>query len=465
LIPEGTRAPVFTLKPKIPGNVWPVIPDGLGARMLALLRQLEDSQWLGPDALRQRQFAQLRAVLAFAHKAIPFYRDRLDATGISPGTDLTPEAWARLPLLTREDIQDAGPSLRAGRLPRNHGKPTPITTSGSTGKPITTYGTEVTGFFWCAITIREHCWHGRDFSRSLAAIRHYRNQSAPYPEGLESPNWGNSTAMVTTTGPAFMLNIYTPTQQQAEWLARRNPDYLITFPSNLPPLARYCRDNEIRIPNLRQVCTLGEVLPPEARSLCREAWGIGVKDIYSSQEAGYLALQCPDHEHYHVQSENVLLEVLDDDGRPCAPGQTGRVVATSLHNFAMPLLRYDLGDYAEVGDPCPCGRGLPVLTRINGRVRNLLTLPTGEQRWPVFGENNFNDIAPIRQYQIVQKSLETIEVRLVVLADLDDDQEERLRSLILDRLGHPFTLVFSYLDDIPRTASGKFEDFRSEIGT
>src|SRR5215510_10900500 len=102
-----------------------------------------------------------------------------------------------------------------------------------------------------------------------------------------------------------------------------------------------------------------------------------------------MALQCPDHEHYHVQTECILLEVLDTHGGPCAPGRAGLVVATPRHAFAMPLVRYVVGDYAEVGPPCPCGRGLPVLARIMGRTRNRLVLETGESYWPSFGTHRF----------------------------------------------------------------------------
>ena len=116
-----------------------------------------------------------------------------------------------------------------------------------------------------------------------------------------------------------------------------------------------------------------------------EAWGVPLSDMYSGREVGYLALQCPQHDHYHVMSEGNFLEVLGDDGRPCQPGETGRVVVTTLHNYVMPLIRYEIGDFAEVGEPCPCGRGLPVLTRILGRQQNMLTLPTGESRWTQIG--------------------------------------------------------------------------------
>ena len=110
----------------------------------------------------------------------------------------------------------------------------------------------------------------------------------------------------------------------------------------------------------------------------------------------------------------MLVEVIDAAGQPCAPGQVGRVVVTPLFNYAMPLLRYELGDYAEVGPPCPCGRGLPVLTRILGRERNaLLVAPTGERYWPAFGSRKFTEIAPIVQHQFVQKDAEWIEARLV----------------------------------------------------
>src|SRR3546814_3878705 len=91
--------------------------------------------------------------------------------------------------------------------------------------------------------------------------------------------------------------------------------------------------------------TVGETVSAKARGLVQRAWGVPLKDSYSCEEAGYLTMQCPDHEVYHVQSENVLLEVVDDDGRPCGPGETGRVLITSLHNFATPLIRYELGDY------------------------------------------------------------------------------------------------------------------------
>lgn len=456
-------APLVTPRSTIPGNLWPTIPSGTGARMQGVLAQLETTQWLDPEALRELQFRQLGQLLAHAYRGIPFYRDRLAAAGYAPDEAVSPEIWARIPHLTREDIQREGESLRSPALPPHHGKVHAVTTSGSTGKPIKTYGTTVTRFFWNVFTVREHLWHRRDLTGKLSAIRMVKGTDAAYPDGVALPNWGPATAMLFDTGPATLLSIRSTIKQQADWLRRQDPDYLITFPSNLIGLAAYCRDNGVKLAKLREVRTLAEILHPEARDLCREVWGVKVADMYSSQEAGYLALQCPEHEHYHAQAEGALVEILDDEGRPCGPGEVGRVVVTPLHNFAMPLIRYDQGDYAEVGGACDCGRGLPVLKQIVGRVRNLLMLPSGERFWPSLRISKIGELFPVRQCQFVQKSLDTIEVRLVPLRELTGEEEDKLRTTIQDHLGHPFELVFTYHDEIPRGAGGKFEDFKSEI--
>jgi phenylacetate-coenzyme A ligase PaaK-like adenylate-forming protein len=211
------------------------------------------------------------------------------------------------------------------------------------------------------------------------------------------------------------------------------------------------------------VRTLGESLDPETRALCREAWGVPLTDMYSAEECGYIALQCPEGEHYHVQSEGVLVEVLDEQGAPCAPGQVGRVALTPLHNFATPLVRYELGDYAEVGEPCACGRGLPVLKRVLGRVRNMLLTADGRRFWPLFGGRGFGDIAPVLQHQAVQKALDLVELRLVVASPLSAEQERRLEERALSRLPPGFRIAFSYPARIERSAGGKYEDFVSEL--
>jgi len=141
-------------------------------------------------------------------------------------------------------------------------------------------------------------------------------------------------------------------------------------------------------------------------------------------------------------------------------------VATSLHNFAIPLIRYDLRDHAEAGGPCPCGRGLPTIARILGRNRNMLRLPGGGERWPLVGFDRYREIAPIRQYQLIQHTLEEIEARFVTDRALSEDEEARLGAVIRSALGHPFRVSFTYFEsEIPRGAGGKFEEFVSRVET
>ena len=158
-----------------------------------------------------------------------------------------------------------------------------------------------------------------------------------------------------------------------------------------------------------------------------------------------------------------MVEVLNDDGRPSQPGQIGRIVITALNNFAAPMIRYENGDYAEVGTPCNCGRGLPVLNRIAGRFNNLVVLPSGDKITPTFMSQAVLTDLPINQIQLVQKSVNEIEARLVVGRPLNDAEEKRFAKEFADALGHDFDFKFTYLDEIPRLASGKYEVFRCEI--
>ena len=450
-------------KSSIPGIVWPGLPGPAAAERLALLQQFEQSQWWPPEALRAQQDRQLSILLSHAVATAPYYAERLRDAGVRPGKPLSPEVWARIPLLRREDIQQARSALHSRAVPKAHRPLHKLATSGSTGKPVEVVVTKITHLFWEAFTLRDHQWHRRDLRGKLAAIRNFSEGKALYPKGARNRTWAPAAGSVYPTGPAIGLSITASAEQQAEWLQRQRPDYLLIFPSALSELLGYCRERAIAFPRLREVRTLSEVVGPELRAACRQTWGVPLTDMYSVQETGYLALQCPEHAHYHVQGEGVLLEVLDAAGRTCAPGETGRVVVTSLHNFAMPLVRYDIGDYAEVGERCACGRGLPVLNRILGRVRNMVTLPSGERYWPpVYGER-YREVAPIRQFQFVQKSLERLEVKLVADRELTAAEQGKLRDLIHQRIRYPFEITFTYHDEIPRGPGGKYEDFRSEL--
>jgi phenylacetate-CoA ligase len=445
--------------------VWPAAVSPRGMATLSLLFQLERTQWWPADRLRDRQQAQLKRLLRHAALHVPFYRARLGTLADADGETFW-KMWRETPFLTRQEVQEAREDLLSRAIPDGHGELSEIFTSGSTGRPIRAVRTELWQLMWSAVTVREHLWHGRDLSQKLAAIRESTAGKAPYPEGEHFEHWGFSTGDIFKTGSCVSLNITTPVDDQLRWLRREAPDYLLTHPTMLDRLLRRSAETGFRPGRLRQVLTISEILAPGLRELCRQQWGVPIVDSYSTREAGYLALQCPDAEHYHLQSESVLVEILDSAGKACAPGEIGRVIVTPLHNLAMPLLRYDVGDYAEVGEACACGRGLPVIRRILGRRQNMLRLPGGGERWPLLSSGDIGKLlalGPIRQYQFAQTHNDCIEVRLQTARPLTEDEARVVVDWAHAKFGDPFRIELAFPAELARTASGKFEDFVSLV--
>lgn len=442
---------------------WPAPVTGEPAMYLALQFQLEKSQWWSEDELVSAQLEQLRLLLQHAVKTVPYYKKRFSVIPLDFSGRLTLNEWRRLPILTRDDVQKAGNSLNSKAVPQRHGELFTQSSSGSTGKPVSIKQTTLCTYYWRSFTLRECLWHRRDMAGKLAIIRYNSDYSKITPQGLSAGGWGAPYDGMFETGPGVFMHSAVDIPAQADWLLREKPDYLLTYPSILHELARYFIKHELELPGLRQARSFGEVLDKETRQACRQAWNVSVADGYSSQEIGYMALQCPEHEHYHVQSESALVEILDDAGKPCRPGETGRVIVTPLHNYATPMLRYALGDYAEVGETCDCGRGLPVIRRILGRTRNMVTLPDGRKFWPSPGIADYAKVAPVLQAQLVQRSMEHIEVRLVTSAKPGPEQEEALTKLIQEKLCFSFRVTYTYMDEIPRGPTDKYEDFLSDI--
>lgn len=442
---------------------WPALPSMSATTMLVILDQMEASQWWRSEELHRHQMAQLRHLLGHAVEQVPYYGSERMRQGGSQA-EVSLEDWLQVPPLTRDEVQTEFDALQSRNPPDEHGQVSEVSTSGSTGHPVSVKTTRLSQMFAAVCGLRAHRWHRRDLDARLAAIYLDRTGRGKYPKGLQQPGWGWPAGEIYRTGPAALLSLNTPIPEQAEWLQRQQPSYLLSTPSNLLVLAEYCINERIELPELRDVATIMEVVTPELREACRKAWDVPVVDMYTTREAGCIAVQCPERDHYHVMAEDILVEILDETGRKCQPGEVGRVVVTPLHNFAMPLLRYDLGDYAEVGDACSCGRGLPVLKRIMGRVRNMLVLPDGRRTWPSFGRRKLVAAAPIKQYQIVQTELDTLELRLVMDRPLTIAEQESIRRTVTERMGLPLHLSFRYVDRIDHDAGGKFEEFRSEVG-
>jgi len=441
------------------GLFWPAVPGRAAADLLAQLYQLEHSQYFPQQLLRTRQLQQFAQLARHAAETSEFHAQRLGAAGPQARD---PWTWARfeaLPLLTRRELLTQAPQIHSQRPPESHGQWHEIQTSGSTGEVVAVRRTGVNQLLWLALSMRDHLWHRRDFRKTLCVLRANIDARDAAATAREA-GWGPPITLLHETGPCYTRPLSTDVAAQAQWLLERDPEYLLTYPTNLGALIDHFETTAQRPPKLVEVRTIGETLSPALRTRCQAVLGVPIVDTYSAQEVGVIALQCPESGLYHVHAESLVVEVLSPDGRACAPGETGRVVVTDLHNFATPLIRYELRDYAEAGPACPCGRTLPTLQRVLGRQRNMVVLPNGQRYWPLVGLHHFRQIAQILQYQLIQHDLEQVEMRLVIATQLTPAAEARLTAIVQQALGHPFTIRFTYVEgELPRTTGGKFEEF------
>ena len=444
--------PFSTVLPEIG---WPAVPSVAGQALLALQFQLHRSQWWSAEMLAQHQFRQLRELVGHAVASVPFYRGHLKRASIFAIGGVTPTSFARWPILTRADVRSAADALNANRLPPGHGPVTWNSTTGSTGQPVRVANSEAGLLYHAAVILRSQLWYGLDLRARLGAIR-------PAAEEATHADWGPPTSLAFDTGASCTYGITRDSTEQFDWLCREEPDYLLSLGHNLRSLIEESVRTGRRPQKLKALLSFADKPPPDLRQLAREVWNVPVFDTYSAGELGPLALQCPQHEHLHVQSESVLLEILRDDGTPCAPGETGRVVVTDLHNFAMPLIRYELGDYAEAAAPCPCGRGLPVIGAIAGRASNMAIDPSGRRFWPLLSPKFWLD-TPITQRQLVQKTASRIELRYVAATALTPAQETAVAAGLSRTLRYEFDYDFVRVTEIPRAPGGKYQEFVSEI--
>ncbi len=326
------------------------------------------------------------------------------------------------PILTRYDLQYK-------RAPKGDFA---SRTSGSTGMPVEIQRTFLSNAWWNATNLLEAIWAKRDLSQVFAIIRpNILNE-------ITLSDWGPSFALLGKTGPLYAHPVKGDINS---WLQKIQPGYLMTFPSILETIDLKA------LKNLKGIKTTGESLVNRSRMIA---------DMYSCEEVGTIAIQCPDQmENYHVM-ENIIVEILDEDDKPC---QIGRVVLTDLTSRY--LYRYDIGDYAEFGE-CKCGRGLQTIKKIFGRRRNMVVLPDGSRHWPRFGSIFFRDIAPIKRFQMVQLNRVTLELRVVIDNPLSDVQYDAICKLVHQWIGYPFEIRISYLDEF---SPGKFEEFISLVIT
>ena len=262
-------------------------------------------------------------------------------------------------------------------------------------------------------------------------------------------------------GVKFLANSV-PLPTLTDVLAKLNPVFLYLFPSILDGLLRAFESTGTKLPALRRVFCGAEVLEPSLRDRTRSQLGVPVFDNYGSTEA-FIAWQCPAGS-YHLNAEHVMVELIDAAGRAVAIGQLGRVFVTTLENYLMPLVRYDIGDYAVAADGvCSCGRTLPLIGPIAGRGMNLFC--TADKKlittWDLVKVlKHFPDIGT---FQIVQKSLDLILIRYVAGSPIEAEAKNEVGRRFEEFIGPGVTIEFERVAELPRTPGGNFMLTVSEV--
>jgi phenylacetate-CoA ligase len=431
-----------------------------GAQGLAELRSiLAITERLSPEALLADQLHHLTRWLPVVAHAVPYHRPHL-AKALARGEALSWQDFRELPIITRADVQRLGAELECKQPPAQFRAVSSSTTSGSTGRPLVSKGSHAGGLLAFALRLRLVEWHKLDPNRTAAFI------TAPTPPGTADPPDGalakEPWAEPLGRGRSIALNLRADVGDQLAWLEKKAPSYLITYPSNLLALLKLSEERGVTLPALEAVSLSSEPVSDVLRDKCASQWKARCIATYSANETGMLALDAPGEDGYFVQSENVIVEVLHDDGRPCEPGEIGRVVVTTLHDVLRPLVRYEIGDYAEVGEPSPHGRPFPKLRRVVGRERTMVRLPDGRRVWPFFEFSPLVELHVIDQWQLVQKRDGSLVVRIVTKGPLSEADEARVRAVVLEAVPGLDVRV-ERVDTIPRTARGKYVEFVSEM--
>jgi phenylacetate-CoA ligase len=243
-----------------------------------------------------------------------------------------------------------------------------------------------------------------------------------------------------------------------EYCARRKPTYLQCGPTQLTSLAQYAIEHKRTGWRPEIALTLGSLVTDEMREIAMEGLGAKIVDRYSSEETGYIVLQCPKHNHFHVINAVMHFEIVDENDKPCPVGTPGRVLLTSMQSYAMPLIRYEIGDMAEWGEPCDCGINLPVIKKLWGRTRHLITTPDGKRTYARIYAREFDDIEGLLASRFVLHQNKVVDAQLKV-----KEPSPAIAASVTEKvqraLSYPYPIQIRYVDQIDRGSSWKQDYF------
>lgn len=425
-----------------------------GGRYREYREFLAQSEHFSAAELRAYQEEQLRTLVAHAYATVPYYRRRFDERRLMPADIRYLEDLPKIPLLTKEEIRRHFDELRSRDVPARSMRTGH--TSGTTGTPLSVGYDRETVWMTYAVFDRHYRWAGLHMGRNGNRVAVARGNVIVPLDRKKPPFWRFNRAHNQMLLSSFHLsNANLPAYFEA--LARFRPEVVDGYPSTLYVLAKYLQNRGETFP-VRAAVSSSETLYDFQRQVIEERFACRVFDYYALAERAIFSGECDRHEGHHVSMEYGVAEVVEPDGTPVPRGTMGRLVGTTLHNRAMPLLRYVTNDLSAIGmRTCSCGRQLEIMDDVTTKAEDLLTLKDGRLISPSVLTHPFKPLDCIEGSQIVQTSPERVTVRLIPGSGYSDALTEHLIRELNARLGQDVHVEVQLVDRLETCANGKFK--------
>ncbi|MDP1946755.1 MAG: hypothetical protein Q8L77_04565 [Nitrospirota bacterium] len=421
---------------------------------------LAKSEWFSRSELDAYQDERLRATVKHAYETVPFYRRRFDECKLKPSDIRGQGDLPKVPLLTRDDVRAHFDDLRSRSVSR--GSMRTGHTSGTTGTPLTVgYDADNVWMAYAALD-RHYRWAGCRLAQDGDRIGVARGNVIVPLEQKGPPFWRMNRRHNQMLLSSFHLSKQNlPAYFDA--LARFQPALLDGYPSTLYVLAKFLQSRGETFP-LRAVITSSETLYDFQRQVIEERFACRVFDYYALAERVVFSSECERHEGHHLAMEYGVSEIVDKHGHPVPLGTVGKLVGTSLHNMAMPLIRYVTNDMTSLREkPCSCGRGLNIMDDVTTKAEDVLTLKDGRLISPSVLTHPFKPLDCIEGSQIVQTDCQTVIVKLIPGPTYTPEHTHHLITELKARLGQDVRVEVQMVDRLEPAANGKFKWVTSHV--
>lgn len=432
---------------------------------MACLSELERSQWWSRDKILELQNQRLQALVRHAYDNVPYYRRIFDERALKPCNITCSADLKKLPVLNKQIIRNNFDLLKAQDLDAR--ETFSSSTGGSTGEPLFFFSTKDDQHSWgYARALRARSWCGYRMGDKIAVFRRrFPNETVTEKIARGTRRFFRRAVQFD---PAIISNESLPLI--VRHLKALRPIFIGGYPSAIYLLARYFQEQGALAIELKAIMTGGEQLYDYQRELFYKMFGCETYSYYSSWEVHDIAAECPRHTGYHIAAENIIVEIADEAGNPLPAGVEGRILLTNLHNFAMPFIRYDIGDIGAISDVvCPCSRGLPLLVKLSGRAGAIILTKSGRKIPGRAIDHKFFAHLGVEQYQIVQESYEEIVVNLALGKEYPQEHKEQIIRKVKARyqpmFGNEININVRFVEQIAPAKSGKREVVISKLSS